>query len=79
MFSGITNDDAWVPSSHSMTEESRRDERQRQKNREGEGRGAGRGEASRKEGAEDEVNRKGSCMVITHVELTVVAVVSALI
>lgn len=28
---GITNEDASLPSSHSMTEESRRDERQRHK------------------------------------------------
>lgn len=44
VFSGITNDDASLPGSHSVTEERRRTERQRHKT-EGERRKADRGKA----------------------------------
>lgn len=47
MFSGITNDDASLPDSHSMTEERRRGEQQRHEV-EGERRRADRGKAKGK-------------------------------
>lgn len=45
MFSGITNDDASLPGSHSVTEERRRRDEQQRHETEGERRRADRGKA----------------------------------
>lgn len=68
MFSGITNDDASLPGSHSVIEEERvrgRDVRQKERKRR-------RGRTRGKEGGEEAVNRRSRpmVMVITHIQLS---------